>query len=66
MPGAGRGHIADDGVSAQREAAHRPRLQLMLANQIEHGQPSQAAALTRQGRGAAIDVVIAGGARRRA
>jgi len=64
MPGASRCYIADDGVSAEGETAHRARPQLVLANKIEHSQAGKAAAFTRQGGGAAIDVVIAGGSGR--
>src|ERR1700723_2799059 len=65
MPGAGRCHIANDGVCAERKAAHGSRIQLMLTDEIEHRQAGQTATFSSEGGGSAIDVVIAGGARRK-
>ena len=61
-PGAGRGHIGDDGVGAHGESADGFGVDSVCFQQFENGVAGEAAAFGVQRRGAAIDVVVAGAA----
>ena len=64
-PGAGGCDIGDDWVSAHGEAADGLGLNSVLLEKFEDGVAGEAAALGMKRRGAAIDVVVAGAARRK-
>ena len=55
-------HVGNDGIGAQRQAAYCVRLDAVLFEEFENGMPGEATAFSVQGGGAAIDIVVAGGA----
>ena len=62
VPGAGRGDVGDDGVGAHGESADGRGLELVVVDEVEDGEAGEASALGVEGGGAAVDVVVAGGA----
>ena len=59
VPGAGGGHVGDDGIGAEGESADGCRFELLLTQQIEDGEAGEASAFSVKRGGAAVNVVVA-------
>jgi hypothetical protein len=60
--GAGRGHVRDDGIGAEGEAADGFDRDAVLGEQVEDGVAGETASFSMKRGGAAVDVVVAGAA----
>jgi len=63
-PGAGRGHVGDDGIGAQGEAADGLGFYPLFIEKIEDGLAGEPAAFSVECGCAAVDIVVAGAAGR--